>query len=242
MTKPKTYKASALRLIDAAERLIGEHGFDRVSLQRIAAEAGQANKFAVQYHFGSKQGLVKAIFAIRLKEINARRRDLLDRMKAKGEPSIRDLIWAFFGPGLEVVDERGEHAYMRFAAQILRIPAERPAWFDSEHRETGWEVWEMLKRRTPHLSQAEFDTRLSLLVDLFTGAVRLIDNPRDFSLSPEMQSLSAKAVIDQTIAMCAAALACPLDAAETDKVRAPRSPAARPGPVPGLAPAGPGRS
>ena len=46
----------------AAERLFALHGIDGVSLRQIAAEAGSANNSAVHYHFGSKTGLIAAIF------------------------------------------------------------------------------------------------------------------------------------------------------------------------------------
>ena len=51
------------RLIVAAERLFAEHGFDGVTLKQITAEAGQRNASALQYHFGSRVDLVRAIVA-----------------------------------------------------------------------------------------------------------------------------------------------------------------------------------
>ena len=56
--------ASALRLVLAAERLFALHGIDGVSLRQIASEAGSANNSAVHYHFGSKEGLIGAIFRL----------------------------------------------------------------------------------------------------------------------------------------------------------------------------------
>ena len=50
-------------MIRAGERLFGESGIDGVSLREVAAAAGQGNTSAVRYHFGSKDGLVAAIFA-----------------------------------------------------------------------------------------------------------------------------------------------------------------------------------
>ena len=66
-------------LILAAERLFGNHGVDGVSLRQIVAEAGAANNSAVQYHFGSKDGLVQAILEYRIPQLMQRRRLLAAR-------------------------------------------------------------------------------------------------------------------------------------------------------------------
>ncbi|MET0908751.1 MAG: helix-turn-helix domain-containing protein, partial [Ilumatobacteraceae bacterium] len=58
--------ASARRIVEVAERLFALHGIDGVSLRQIAAAAGTANNSAVNYHFGSKDGLITAIFQYRL--------------------------------------------------------------------------------------------------------------------------------------------------------------------------------
>ncbi len=65
------------RLLDTAERHFAEHGVAGASLRDIAADAGQRNNSAPQYHFGDRAGLVAAVFARRMGPINARRRTLL---------------------------------------------------------------------------------------------------------------------------------------------------------------------
>jgi AcrR family transcriptional regulator len=61
------------QLVQVGERLFAQHGLDGVSLRQIGAEAGNANNSAVQYHFGSKDQLVRAIFEYRLPRLHARR-------------------------------------------------------------------------------------------------------------------------------------------------------------------------
>ncbi len=48
------------RLIDAALRTFGEHGFGGASTRAIARQAG-ANIAAIPYYFGSKEGLYRAV-------------------------------------------------------------------------------------------------------------------------------------------------------------------------------------
>jgi len=51
---------TALRILEAAKRLLVERGFDAVTLEAIAAEAG-VNKAATRYYFGNKAGLLSVM-------------------------------------------------------------------------------------------------------------------------------------------------------------------------------------
>ncbi|NEW30224.1 TetR/AcrR family transcriptional regulator, partial [Nocardia cyriacigeorgica] len=53
------------RLLAAAERLLLESGYERVSIRAVCA-AAEVNPAAVHYHFGSKQALVAALLQSRL--------------------------------------------------------------------------------------------------------------------------------------------------------------------------------
>ena len=64
------------QIVLVAERLFAERGIDGVSLRQIGAAAGNGNNSAVQYHFGSKDNLIQAIFEYRLDNLHERRRVL----------------------------------------------------------------------------------------------------------------------------------------------------------------------
>ncbi len=70
------------QLVRVGERLFARHGLDGVSLRQIGAEAGNANNSAVQYHFGSKDQLVRAIYEYRLPRLHARRALLIEEAPA----------------------------------------------------------------------------------------------------------------------------------------------------------------
>lgn len=57
MSQPDTVD----RILDAAERLFAEKGFAETSLRTITGRAG-VNLAAVNYHFGSKNALIQAVF------------------------------------------------------------------------------------------------------------------------------------------------------------------------------------
>jgi AcrR family transcriptional regulator len=109
--------ASALRLVVAAERLFATHGIDGVSLRQIAAEAGSSNNSAVHYHFGSKHGLIAAIFRYRLPQIISERRLLA----ARCDPDdLRSRFESHFLPVLTMAEATDNH-YVSFVEQIQRM-------------------------------------------------------------------------------------------------------------------------
>ncbi len=63
-------------MIDAAERLIADRGIGNVSVRDITGAAG-VNTGAVNYHFGTKDGLVEAIVERHAEQFGARRSALL---------------------------------------------------------------------------------------------------------------------------------------------------------------------
>ena len=71
------------RILDAAERLFAQQGFDLTSLRALTTEA-DVNLAAVNYHFGSKERLFEAVLARLIAPINAERLARLDALEAKG--------------------------------------------------------------------------------------------------------------------------------------------------------------
>ena len=206
VTQGRKFKPSAMRLIDAAERLFADRGIDNVSLQEIAETAGQSNKFAVQYHFKSREGLIDAVFEARLPEINRRREAHVERLRSAGAPSIPDLLRAIFAPVVEQVDAQGKHHYARFSSQVRVDPRYRRGWFNSRHLAAVTEVLNMLRAATPHLSPADFDLRMYLVIDIFDAGLRMIDNPWTLSEQDVPAVDAEKSVMNTVIAMSAAGL------------------------------------
>jgi AcrR family transcriptional regulator len=100
MSQPDTKE----RIIDAAEMLFALKGFHGTSLRGITTEAG-VNLAAVNYHFGSKQALIEAIFERRLQPLNRERFARLAAVKEKAvqegrQPAPDDILRAFVEPTL----------------------------------------------------------------------------------------------------------------------------------------------
>lgn len=99
-------KETRERLLDVAERLFGERGIPEVSLREITS-AADANIAAVNYHFGSKDGLVREVFARRMGPLNVIRVGLLREAE-----TVEEIIRAFVGPTLRLARSHPEFSLL----------------------------------------------------------------------------------------------------------------------------------
>src|SRR2546426_2395230 len=83
--QPRGPAATKERILDAAETLFMEHGFEATSVRLITAAAG-ANLAAANYHFGSKEELFRAVLTRRLDPMNQERVELLGRFEHDAAP------------------------------------------------------------------------------------------------------------------------------------------------------------
>jgi AcrR family transcriptional regulator len=86
-------------ILAAAERLFAEHGISAVPLRDIGIEAGQKNHAAVQYHFGDRDALVRALMEFRGAESESVRTDIVTGLMVGGRvPVVADVVSAFVRP------------------------------------------------------------------------------------------------------------------------------------------------
>lgn len=111
-------------LIETAERLFAEQGIEGVSLRQITVAAKQKNTSALHYHFGSRQNLIEAIFALRTSRINERRLQMLADVHENGRSrDLRALVEVRIRPLAErLLSSDGQDYYIRFLAQACLSP------------------------------------------------------------------------------------------------------------------------
>jgi AcrR family transcriptional regulator len=110
-------------ILDAAELLYAERGIDGVSLREITEAAGQRNNAAVHYHFGGRDGLVRALFERRYGQLEARRGAMLDELDGAGRGhELEPLVRALVAPFAEEVDGH----WVRFVARLHEDPRFSP--------------------------------------------------------------------------------------------------------------------
>jgi AcrR family transcriptional regulator len=121
---PPDPSATRERLVAAAEQLLAERGIAGVSLREINTAAGQRNSTALQYHFGDREGLVRAVLAKHSPAIERHRHELLDEYEAAGAHAGPDRLRALAGAlvrpsAAKLTDPDGGRAYLRIMAQLV---------------------------------------------------------------------------------------------------------------------------
>ena len=111
------------RILEAAEELFMQHGFEGTSMRLLTAKAG-VNLAAVNYHFGSKHALVEAVFRRRLDPMNVARIAELDKLEAEATaPSPEAIIRAFIAPGLRLMaDAKDGRNFTRLLGRTYTEP------------------------------------------------------------------------------------------------------------------------
>ena len=117
-----------LRILDAAERLFTDYGFDATTLRQITG-AAEVNLAAVNYHFGSKEELIREVFRRRLTWLNQQRLQELDRLEAEaaGKPlKPSQILEVFFGVALKMAAdaEGGGRSFMRLLGRTYAKPSD----------------------------------------------------------------------------------------------------------------------
>ena len=110
------------RILDAAEALFAKHGFDGVSMRKVA-ETASVDLALSSYYFGNKRGLFDAVLMRRAEVLNETRLAALERCKAEageGGPTVEAIINAFLEPMLAHVyqEDEGWRHYFELVAQV----------------------------------------------------------------------------------------------------------------------------
>jgi AcrR family transcriptional regulator len=91
------------RILDAAERLFADHGFEGTSIRDIV-DSAKVNLAAIHYHFRSKEALLEAVLTRRISLVNGARIERLEAAEAEatpGPPSVEAILRAFIVPTVE---------------------------------------------------------------------------------------------------------------------------------------------
>src|ERR1700676_5046774 len=184
--------ATQARILDAAEALFMEHGFEATSLREITATAA-VNLAAVHYHFGSKEELFEAVLTRRLDPLNQERIALLASFEREAAPralSCERILSAMIIPALKLARDprRGGKNFLRLLGRAYADPAPFIRHFLSERYAAMITRFKAaFGRALPRLPKKELTWRLHFVMCALsytlagTDALKLIAalNPRE---------------------------------------------------------------
>ena len=157
------------RILDAAESLFVEHGFEATSLRQLTSAAG-VNLAAVNYHFGSKEELFQSVLTRRLDPMNQERIDLLERLERESNGKaigVEKILSAMLIPALRLArdERRGGKDFLRLLGRAYADPAPFIRHFLSQqYVEMIGRYKEAFLKSLPHLSRQELTWRLHFVM------------------------------------------------------------------------------
>ena len=194
MTTARSAPATRERICGAAEALFMAHGYEATTLRSITAAAG-VNLAAVNYHYGSKEELFRAVLTRRLDPMNQRRVDLLDRAEREAggrAVACERILAALLVPALELARDRelGGKNFLKLLGRAYADPAPFIRRFLSEQYAPMIVRFKAaFGRALPHLPAKELSWRLHFIMGALsytlagTDALKLIAelNPKETS-------------------------------------------------------------
>jgi AcrR family transcriptional regulator len=97
------------KLLDAAEALFCEKGFEETSVRDLTTAAG-CNVAAVNYHFGGKDRLYVEMFRRQMRRLFQRHKELIAVLADNPDASLEDLIRGAITVPLKAIEEKEKSA------------------------------------------------------------------------------------------------------------------------------------
>jgi AcrR family transcriptional regulator len=156
------------RILAAAETLFMERGYAATSLRMITAKA-RVNLAAVNYHFGSKESLIREVFERRLGPLNAARLAYLDRLEEKAQGralAVERIVEAIVVPALQVSRDPlgGGAVFLRLLGRAISEPASYVReTLPAHYREVIIRFKDAFSRALPHVPEQDLAWRMHFM-------------------------------------------------------------------------------
>ena len=163
MTKQERSHNTKLALMKAGLTLFAQKPFGEVKLKDILDLAGQKNRNALQYHFGSKRALFERILLEQADNIDELRQQLINAISSAGEVTVEVAVDVYLQPFIQYTRWNASgKLYAKLLAHFLRTPerVEKILNPDIPMSTPPQSLAEVLVAITPNLSHSERDQLL----------------------------------------------------------------------------------
>ncbi|MEX3957615.1 TetR/AcrR family transcriptional regulator [Trinickia sp. EG282A] len=213
-TTSRTTGDTKTRILDAAEDIFVDLGFEAMSLRQITSRA-DVNLAAVNYHFGSKEALIHAMLARRLDRLNEERLALLDRFDAQlgARLTCEHVLGAMFIPALRLSRDphAGGRAFLKLLGRAYTDPSAFIHDFLARHYASVAErFFEAFQRALPHLPREELGWRLHFAIGALSGVLAGADTDNLLAEFSQGRSMNDLQLIARLASLMVAALKAPL--------------------------------
>lgn len=168
------------KILDTAERLFAARGVNTVSLRDINTAAG-VSQGVLHYHFGGRDGLLKAILERRLPALAQQRQAMLQELIDGGtEPTLRQIAEIIVLPlaRLAIGNGRGGRRFIKLLAH-LNLEQNRIYQTESAKHSAALEkqLTEWMVARFPDVSHETLELRLTMALHAMYNTLAEIGAP-----------------------------------------------------------------
>ena len=200
------------RILDAAEKLFAERGFSETSLRLITSKA-EVNLASVNYHFGSKKELIRAVLARYLDRFMPEASDAVVQLNQGSEPSLNEIFSSLVKPLLELNKFKadGTRTFLQLLGRGYIESQGHLRWFITTHY--GEHLSEFVKavaESAPHIPPAEMFWRLHFTLGTVVFTMASADALTEIAEADFNEHNDIEAVIRKVIPYLAAGVAVPV--------------------------------
>jgi len=180
------------QIINVAERLFAENGFAGTSLRSVIGEAN-VNLSAVNYHFGSKKGLYRAVISRTAQPIVEEELKRLRLYQKKHDPpSVEMILQALLTPVLEKVIDRNSDSMScaRFMGRCRTEPDGIRDIADNEFKDSQEAFLDAMGRSLPHLSRTELTWKMDLVIAVLLRVLTEANKPGSLMEKSDRESIA----------------------------------------------------
>ena len=202
------------KILDAAEVLFADKGFNGTSLREITSQA-EVNLAAVNYHFGSKKELIKDVMSRYMNELSPRLETSLHTLCLDDEvqPTLIDVFSAFLEPLLHLnsFKENGTSTFLQLLGRGYTDSQGFLRWFlTTQYPGVFTNFTQAVQKAYPELSKEEMFWRLHFTMGTIVFTMSSSDALIDIAQSDFDRQVDIAGVIKKVIPYVAAGVAAPI--------------------------------
>lgn len=197
------------KILDVAEALFAEHGFKDTSLRTITSKAG-VNLASVNYHFGDKKTLVRAVLNRYLEAFMPAVQDALINLNLNDSYKMADVFESLRSPlrNLNDVRPNGTSRFMLLIGRGYTDVQGHLRWFiTTRYQDTLSLFTESVMKANPKLTQEELFWRLHFTLGTCVFTMASSRALLEIAENDYGKAMDAKSVVDQLIPYLAAGVA-----------------------------------
>ncbi|MPZ68100.1 MAG: TetR family transcriptional regulator [Actinobacteria bacterium] len=195
------------RILDAAEVLLAENGYEATSLRAVTQAAG-VNLAAVNYHFGSKKDLLDAVIRRVAEPVSRSRLERLEALEASSDaPSVEAVLRAFLEPVFQHLQDsaaRGPTVFLLLSRVISDPDPRIQNMLAAAFGDVGQRFIEHLAVLLPHLDEEELWWRFKSCI-----GVAIFHQSRSLPALSILGSAPDERNLEMTIAFVTAGMSAP---------------------------------